>query len=407
MIRFFAFLLYCFTAPLIPPVMAESSAPLHYEQGLFKTLEDIQNLNHEQALTGSREFLRHYPTSKVGQLIYADLLMAKAGILSGIGSGIHTEPKLDDLTFEIKQRLSNQQAPAYEGYLPENIIQLAENQPYAIVVDQSLSRLYVYRNVNGMPVLETDYFISIGVKGFGKQKRGDQKTPIGVYHVTRYIDDQELPDLYGLGAFPVNYPNVWDIRKNRTGGGIWIHGTPSHTYNRAPWSSNGCVVVSNPDFSRIDQYINHDQHTPVIIAESINWLTLEQWRDTQKSMLQQLTRWIKDWESNDHNQYIRHYSETDFNANGRDFREWEGHKRWVKRDRTNIKIEFSNLNIFHYPGEQDLVLMQYDQDYQSSNLNVSSPKEIFWKKHQSEQWKIVYEGIRQFKTAEDKLAENQ
>jgi len=405
MIRTLIFSVFLGVIGLSNPACAEDSSTKDYEQSLFKTLEDIQNLNHDQALTGSREFLRQFPTSKVGQLLYADLLMAKAGVLSGIGSGIHAEPKLDDLTFEIKQRLSNQQAPAYEGYLPENIIQLAENQPYAIVVDQSLSRLYVYRNVNGMPVLETDYFISIGVKGFGKQKRGDQKTPIGVYHVTRYIDDKELPDLYGLGAFPVNYPNVWDIRKNRTGGGIWIHGTPSHTYNRAPWSSNGCVVVSNPDFSRINQYIDQHIHTPVIIADSINWLTLEQWRDAQKSMLQQLTRWINDWESNDHADYISHYSPDEFNANGRSFKEWEGHKRWVKRDRKNIKVEFSNLNIFDYPGEHDLILMQYDQDYKSSNLNVSSPKEIFWKK-QNNAWKIVYEGIRQYKTPPDNLAEN-
>jgi len=376
-----------------------------YEQSLFQTLEDIQNLNHDQALSGSREFLRLYPTSKLGQLLYADLLMAKASVLSSIGYGIHSDPKLEDLTFEIKQRLSNQQALAYSGYLPENIIQLADNQPYAILVDQSLSRLYVYRNDNGMPVLETDFFISIGLKGFGKFNRGDQKTPIGVYHVTRYIDDKELPDLYGRGAFPVNYPNVWDIRQQRTGGGIWIHGTPSHTYNRAPWSSNGCVVVSNPDFRQVDQYINPDINTPVIITESINWLSTEQWRKNQINMLQQMTRWIKDWESNQHNRYISHYSKNKFHAYGRNFKQWEGHKRWVNRERKNIKVEFSNLAIYKYPGEHGLIMMQYDQDYQSSNLNVSSSKELYWKK-QNDQWKIVYEGIREFKKPEDNLVEN-
>ena len=389
-------LLFALTSP---------SAQADYEQGLFKTIEDIQNLDHDAALSGSRAFLQQYPTSKLGQLLYADLLMAKAGVLSGIGSGIPADPKLDDLTFEIKQRLSNQQAPAYAGYLPENIIQLADNQPYAILVDQSLSRIYVYRNENGMPLLETDYFISIGLKGFGKQRRGDQKTPIGVYHVTRYIDDEELPDLYGLGAFPVNYPNVWDARNKRTGGGIWIHGTPSHTYNRAPWSSNGCVVVSNPDFTSIDRYIDEANNTPVIITESVNWLSEEQWREKQKAMLQQMTRWISDWESNDHQRYISHYSKQQFHAYGRDYKQWEGHKRWVNRDRKTDRVEFSNLAIFKYPGEQNLVMMQYDQDYQSNNLNVSSPKELFWKQ-QGGAWKIVYEGIREFKTPEDKLVEN-
>ena len=30
----------------------------------------------------------------------------------------------------------------------------------------------------------------------------------------------------GDGAFPLNYPNEWDRRLNKTGSGIWLHGTP-------------------------------------------------------------------------------------------------------------------------------------------------------------------------------------
>ena len=388
--------------------LADDIAHSDYEQSLLQAIEDIQRLNHDQALADTRELIRQYPTSKLGQLLYADLLMAKAEALPSIGYGIQSEPRLDDLTFEIRQRLSSKQTLAYAGYLPDNLISLADNQPYVIILDQSLSRLYVYRNEQGMPVLESDYFLSIGLKGSGKQKRGDKKTPIGVYHVTRYIDDQELPDLYGRGAFPVNYPNVWDRRRQRTGGGIWIHGTPSYTYNRAPWSSDGCMVVSNPDFSEIGQYIDPAQRTPVIVVESINWISPEQWQSNRKAMLQRLTRWMDDWESNDHTRYIQHYSKQEFEADGRDFIQWSGHKRWVNRNKENINIEFSNLGIYKYPGEQDLVLMHYDQSYRSNNLNVDNPKELFWRKQaNTEDWKIVYEGIRQFEQSEDALVENQ
>jgi len=353
----------------------------------------------------TREFIQQYPTSKVGQLLFGDLLMAKAGVISGIGSGISKESELNNLTFEIKQRLSHEQAPAYAGLLPENIIQLADNQPYIILIDQSQSRLYVYRNEQGTPVLEADYFLTIGLKGYGKQKRGDQKTPIGIYHVTRYINDEELPDLYGRGAYPVNYPNSWDIRNNRSGGGIWLHGTPSYTYNRAPWASNGCMVVSNHDLLDIKQYIEPSLHTPVINAKKVNWISTQQWRNNQKLMLQSLSNWITDWESNIHQLYTQHYSKTDLQADGRDYKQWEGHKRWVNRDRNNVRVEYSNLNIYKYPGEENLVLMHYDQVYQSNNLNIDSPKELFWKK-QSNGWKIVYEGIRNFTKAEDSLVEN-
>ncbi len=399
--RLTLFIIACLS---INTVSADENS-LNYEQSLLQTINDIQQLNHDQALADSREFIQQYPTSKVGQLLFADLLMAKAGVISGIGSGISTEAELDDLTFEIKQRVANTQAPVYEGYLPENIIQMAQNQPYIIIIDQSQSRLYVYRNQQGTPVLEADYFLTIGLKGYGKQQRGDQKTPIGIYHVTRHIDDDELPDLYGRGAYPVNYPNVWDIRKNRSGGGIWLHGTPSYTYNRAPWASNGCMVISNDDFSEIQQYIQPELHTPIINAREINWISNEQWHQNQQLMLQTLSNWLADWQSNSHQLYIQHYSKTDLQAEGRDYREWEGHKRWVNRDRKDINIEYSNLNIYKYPDEEDLVLMQYDQVYRSNNLNIDTPKELYWKK-QSNGWKIVYEGVRSFSNDGDSLVEN-
>jgi len=386
-------LLFCFSVAGHSQQQAED-----YEQALLQTISDIQQLNHEQALTDTRKFLQQYPTSKVAQLLLADLIMANAGVLSSIGSGISAEPELNDLTFEIRQRLSHQSTPALQGLLPDNIIQLSEHQDYVIVIDQTESRLYVYRNQQGVPVLETSYFVTIGLKGSGKEKSGDQKTPVGVYHVTRYIEGKKLPDLYGKGAFPVNYPNSWDIRKNRSGDGIWLHGTPSYTYNRAPWASDGCMVVSNEDFLDIARYIDPGQHTQIINAHKINWITADAWRDQQQLMLQTLDHWVSDWESNNIENYMQNYSESDFSSNGKDYHAWKTYKRRVNRNRKNIDIEYSNLNIFKYPGEQDLVLMQYDQTYRSSNLNADSPKELFWQK-QDNHWKIVYEGTRKLRNS--------
>ncbi|MBC8210063.1 MAG: L,D-transpeptidase family protein [Gammaproteobacteria bacterium] len=381
-------LLFCFSI-----AGHAQNQPEDYEQGLLQTISDIQQSNHEQALTDTRKFLQQYPTSKVAQLLLADLITANAGVLSSIGSGISAEPELNDLTFELRQRLSHQSTPALQGLLPDNIIQLSEHQDYVIVIDQTESRLYVYRNQQGTPLLETSYFVTIGLKGAGKEKSGDQKTPVGVYHVTRHIEGRKLPDLYGKGAFPVNYPNSWDLRKNRSGDGIWLHGTPSYTYNRAPWASDGCMVVSNEDFLDISRYINPDQHTTIINTHKINWITADAWREQQQMMRQALDQWISDWESNIIDNYMQNYSESDFSSNGRDYRAWETYKRRVNHNRKNIDIEYSNLNIFKYPGEQNLVLMQYDQAYRSSNLNADNPKELFWQK-QGNHWKIVYEGTR-------------
>jgi len=386
-------------------LVAEEAPGDQYEQSLLDTIKEIQNLNHEQALNSTRDLIRQYPHSRLGHMLYADLLLAKAEPLTKIGSGIEVDRAISDFRYEIQQRWQHDSDQAHQNRYPDNILLLAEDQPYVILIDQHSSRVYVYRNKGGDLELETDYFITIGLKGYGKEKRGDQKTPIGIYHVTRYIDGQELPDLYGEGAFPINYPNAWDIRKKRTGGGIWLHGTPSYTYNRSPWASNGCIVVSNPDFLHIDNYIKPEIFTPIIVAAKVNWISREQWLAKRQQAMQLLSSWIFDWESLDQEKYSRHYSRTELDAYGRNFKKWDSHKRWINRNKTWIEIEYSKLNIFNYPGEENLMLMQFEQSYRSSNLSVESPKELYWRNN-GQQWQILYEGERSFPIPDTTIVEN-
>lgn len=391
---------------LLAQTLAAAEPPGNeYEQSLLQTIRDIQGLDHEQALNSTRDLIRQYPHSRLGHMLYADLLLARAEPLTEIGSGIGKDSALRDFRHEIQQRWQHESNRQPHNLYPENILFLADNQPYAILVDQHSSRVYVYRNEDGDLRLENDYFITIGLKGYGKQKRGDQKTPIGIYHVTHYIDGAQLPDLYGEGAFPINYPNAWDRRQNRTGDGIWIHGTPSYTYNRSPWASDGCIVVSNPDFNNIEAFIEPAIHTPVVVARNVRWISREQWLAQRNEVLDLMSSWLVDWESLDHDRYRRHYSTSGLDAFGRDFEHWDAHKRWVNRNKEWVDVEYSNLSIFNYPGEDGLLLMQFEQNYRSSNYSVDSTKELYWRK-QSEQWQIVHEGKRAFPAADKTVAAN-
>jgi len=387
-------IMLCLALLAFPGLLSATEPPGNrYEQSLLNAIKRIQSLDHERALSSARDLIRQYPHSRLGHMLYADLLLAKAEPLTRIGSGIATDSAMHDFQYEIQQRWQHDASPAHDGKYPDSILFLAPSQPYVILVDQEHSRVYIYRNQQGNLELETDYFITIGLKGYGKQKRGDQKTPIGIYHVTRYIDGEELPDLYGAGAFPISYPNAWDKRLRRTGGGIWIHGTPSYTYNRSPWASDGCIVVSNPDFRHIDRYVKPELRTPVVVADKINWISHEQWQQRRRDALQLLSGWLGDWQSLDHDRYRAHYSQSDLVAYGRDFKRWDGHKRWVNRNKTWIEVEYSDLNIFTYPGEEGLLLMQFEQRYRSNNLNASGPKEVYWRR-QADSWRIVHEGAR-------------
>ncbi len=375
------------------PALAERAPGSLYEQSLLETIREIQNLNHELALEGTRDLIRQYPHSRLGHMLYADLLLAKAEPLTHIGSGIVADRAKRDFHYEIRQRWQHDASPAHLGMYPENILFLADEQPYAILVDLEHSRVYVFRNAGDRLELEADYFTTIGLKGYGKQHEGDQKTPIGIYHVTRFIDGDELPDLYGAGAFPISYPNAWDRRLGRTGSGIWIHGTPSYTYNRSPWASDGCIVVSNPDFRHVDRYLSPDLNTPVIVAESVNWIDHTQWQARRRDALDLMARWLDDWQSLDHGRYRRHYSPTELDAYGRDFARWDAHKLWVNQRKTFIRVDYSGLNVFDYPGEDGLMLMQFEQHYRSNNFDADGPKEIYWRRDAG-RWQIVYENGR-------------
>ena len=98
---------------------------------------------------------------------------------------------------------------------------------------------------------------------------------------TCFLHDNDLPELYGNGAFPINYPNSWDKRNNKTGYGIWIHGVPRDTYSRPPLASEGCVVTSNKTLLKLKEFI-HLGETKIILTEEIDWITKKEWKEIEK-----------------------------------------------------------------------------------------------------------------------------
>ena len=153
-------------------LLAAGTVSDNYEQSILDSIKNIQQQDAEQALARTRQLIQQYPNSRLGQMLYADLLLARTEPLTQIGSGIPNPRALQDLTYEIQQRWQHASDRTSETLLPGNILFLADSQPHVILVDQEKSRVYVYRNEQGSLALETDYFITIGIKGSGKQKTG-------------------------------------------------------------------------------------------------------------------------------------------------------------------------------------------------------------------------------------------
>jgi murein L,D-transpeptidase YafK len=130
-----------------------------------------------------------------------------------------------------------------------------------VVVDKSRQRLLVLRYL-GKLLLEYEYPCATGERSGPKSASSDEKTPEGIYFVTHRYHDKKIT-IFGDRALHINYPNPHDQIMGRQGNGIYIHGT-----NRAykPRSSNGCLVMANPDLARVEPLLN-EQFTPVILME--------------------------------------------------------------------------------------------------------------------------------------------
>jgi murein L,D-transpeptidase YafK len=319
-----------------------------------------------------------------------DLLLARGWAIRTMGAAPNAPPeRLRDLREEALARLAAYRQRPPKDSIPRYLLQLRPDQKNAVVVDTKKSRLYVYENDNGKPRFVADYYISHGKNGVDKLREGDQKTPLGVYHVTASLPKTKLADLYGDGAFPINYPNDWDRRQGRGGSGIWLHGTPSDTFARAPRASDGCVVLSNQDLRSVANLIQVGL-TPVIISDKVEWLSLDDWNSERQTLQAAIEQWRRDWESRDTDAYLKHYAR-DFQGDGMNLKAWSERKRQVNAGKAWIKVGLTNTSMLRYPGKDDMVVVTFDQDYKSSNLSNVMKKRTYWIK-QGGQWKIVDEG---------------
>lgn len=385
-----AFVLGC--APSVASSAADSSVHLtDPDTALGAVIMDIERSRLDSALDKIDAIIAAYPNFRLAYLIRGDLLLARTKPLTTFGDSPDAPAdKLADLREEAAARLKAYRNRPPSNYVPRYLLQMEPEQKYAVVVDTERARLYIYQNDNGRPRFVADYYISHGKLGAEKIREGDKRTPIGVYHVTANLPRQKLSDFYGNGAFPISYPNEWDRQQGRDGHGIWLHGTPSDTYSRPPRASDGCVVLTNRDLDALANYLQIGL-TPVIISNSVEWLSVSDWAAERSSLNRQIEAWRKDWESRDVERYLSHYSHS-FRNNEGGFDRWAEQKRAVAAGKKWIKVNLDKVSVFRSPGKEDLVVVTFEQDYRSNNLSNVLKKRQYWLK-EGGRWKIVYEGF--------------
>ncbi len=372
------------------------------EASLLKGLMNFGEGHFNVALRELDALLRREPRFRLAQLIRGDMLLARTQVVTGLGDspllaglGPVQRDELQSLRAEARARLNAYLVRFNGRRVPRSVLALGSSVERVLLVDKRAHRLYVFRNVGPgePPRLEQSFYVSTGKLRGNKRLRGDLRTPEGVYFVTGYIPGKRLPNKYGIGAFPVNYPNAYDRHLGKTGGGIWLHGTMPDTYSRPPRDSEGCMVLSNQDFAHIQPEIRSGV-TPVIIAEHIDWITRSQWERERKRLFAVLTSWRNDWMSNDIGAYLAHYA-PGFWSGKYNYRRWAAYKRRVVLGKRHQDVQFSDVSLFAYPevasGGRQMVVADFRQHYASNNFNGDMNKRLYLTREHGV-WRILYEG---------------
>jgi len=283
-----------------------------------------------------------------------------------------------------------------DEYLPEVIYQLDDRfAHHVLVVEKSTHKLFLYENSSEVPKLLKTYQVATGKITGNKTIQGDKKTPEGIYRFQQFHSGQNLVEkygkaglIYGAGAFTMNYPNTIDRRKDKTGGGIWLHSTDDDTRVSKGLDSKGCVVATDADLKDISQYIDL-QNTPIIVTQNLTFLRKATWLDNKKDLTDTLVTWANAWKDKDFNTYINQYSKDRFLSNTKgNYFGYSRYKKAVFARKDTPSINFNNISILNFKTYAVITMVQ---NYNSSVIQDVGKKTLYLQRDDQYNWKIVSE----------------
>jgi L,D-transpeptidase YnhG len=363
------------------------------EARLIEIYKLIGQSKGREAMAHAESLVKDHPNFQLAQLVYGDLLAARTRPVKTVGdvpdaaaeAGAQMLAELREES-QLRIRALREKPPA--GAIPAQFLQLSGRNRHAIAIDTSRARLYLFENTADGLKLLGDYYISVGKSGIEKSAEGDLRTPLGVYYVTGNLDRKSLRDFYGAGALPINYPNPYDLRRGKTGSGIWLHGTPPAQFSRAPKATDGCVVLANPDLQRIISTVEI-RTTPVVIAQSLHWVPPLAVQPDSRRFADTLQAWRSAKASGDVDRILSFYS-PDFSAIGKTLAEWTPALRLEIGKAQGRDVLLKDLSYLRWTDSSDTMVVTFDEVV--AGARGGPVKRQYWVR-QGAMWKIFFEGV--------------
>ena len=363
------------------------------EARLIEVYKLIGQANGREAMVRAESLVKDHPNFQLAQLVYGDLLASRSRPVKTVGdvpeaaaeAGAQMLAELREESL-LRIRALREKPPA--GAIPAQFLQLSARNRHAIAIDASRARLYLFENTADGLKLLGDYYISVGKSGIEKSTEGDLRTPLGVYYVTGNLDRKSLRDFYGAGALPINYPNPYDLRRGKTGSGIWLHGTPPSQFSRAPKATDGCIVLANPDLQRIISTVEV-RTTPVVIAQGLHWVPPLSIQPDSRRFSDTLQAWRSAKASGDMERILTFYS-PDFSGSGRTLTEWTPALRLEIEKAQGRDVLLKDLSYLRWTDGADTMVVTFDEVV--AGARGGPVKRQYWVR-QGAMWKIFFEGV--------------
>ncbi|MCX5838178.1 MAG: L,D-transpeptidase family protein [Deltaproteobacteria bacterium] len=271
---------------------------------------------------------------------------------------------------------------------------LAVPGEYALICEKESKLLHLLKFQDERFALVKSYPCIIGANGTNKKKAGDYATPKGSYFTLRYTPGSALQEIYGEGAFVLNYPNFLDRKERKNGGGIWIHGhVPGKVVGVGDLlNTKGCIAVSN-DIIRELKNLLHPSGTNVSIVDKVTFVKEGSRRESLQEIRNVMDAWRQAWESGNTEKYLRYFSKDFINGEGMNFAAFKRHKERVNSGKKFIRVKVEQMAIV-FPQEQqrETAAVRFVQKYSSSNFESHS-KKLFYLKKENEGWTIFGESF--------------
>lgn len=376
-----------------PQQKASPPPSASHEARLLEVYQLMAQGEPRRALDMVEKLVNEVPNFQLAQLVYGDLLAARTRTLKGMGdvpvaSANAGAVALAELKDESQRRVQASKDRPAEGTLPSQFLKLAPQTRTAIAVDAGKSRLYLFTNTPSGLQLTADYYVSVGKAGTIKSQEGDQRTPLGVYYITSNLDTKVLNDFYGAGAMPLNYPNILDIKRGKSGSGIWLHGAPPQQFSRPPRSTDGCLVLSNPDILALIRRVSVGA-TPVVVSSQLVWTPATQLKTQARPFETALNAWREAKQAGDLNRVLGFYT-PDFSSYGKNLEQFTPQIRSELKATKGKNIALKDLSYLQWSDSAETMVTTFGEVVEGRRTGVH--KRQYWVRT-AKDWQIFFEGV--------------